>query len=461
MAAIDRVAVPRPVVLAFAPAALVEDAGRLAAVLRDVEAVGRLRHPAVVAVLGTETHDDALALVEEWRPGSTLRELLDAGGRLPPDVAARIAIDVCAALEAAHGLEVDGGKRLAHGGVDPACILVDEGGAAALAGFGAAGEGEAAADLRALAAALHESLVGEPPGDAPRALGGPGIPPALASVVDRALGAAPGGAFPDAAALGAALQGSGAAGSRRTVASYLEAILPAGEGRRAALRAAVDLSLRGAEIAEVSAELVVDPSRPAVPRVEAPRRPMDTAPLPRPPSTRPGADPAGIFRAPQAIRGRSRLPLIAGTCAVAGFAIGFAAVRLGLPRSPEAPASLEKPATTTAPPPREGARLPAPAPAAATSTAADAGSRPAGGAKRPVRGAPAAPRRGGKGLLDVAAPADAEVFLDGRRIGRGSFQVEVTDGPHRIEVRRGADRVEERFTVAPGETWTYEVAPAP
>jgi hypothetical protein len=62
-------------------------------------------------------------------------------------------------------------------------------------------------------------------------------------------------------------------------------------------------------------------------------------------------------------------------------------------------------------------------------------------------------------MLDVTAPADAEVFLDGRRVGKGSVRLPVAEGAHRIEVRLGPARVAERFTLAPGETWTYAVAP--
>jgi hypothetical protein len=65
------------------------------------------------------------------------------------------------------------------------------------------------------------------------------------------------------------------------------------------------------------------------------------------------------------------------------------------------------------------------------------------------------------GFLDVTAPDEAEVFLDGRRIGKGSVRREIREGAHRIEVRLGAARVAERFSVAPGETWTYEVTPTP
>jgi hypothetical protein len=67
----------------------------------------------------------------------------------------------------------------------------------------------------------------------------------------------------------------------------------------------------------------------------------------------------------------------------------------------------------------------------------------------------------GKGKLDVTAPDDAEIFLDGKRIGRGSVQAEIPEGSHRVEVRRAGDTVAERFRVLPGETWTYTVTPAP
>jgi hypothetical protein len=78
-------------------------------------------------------------------------------------------------------------------------------------------------------------------------------------------------------------------------------------------------------------------------------------------------------------------------------------------------------------------------------------------AKRPKPQKPAAPQ--GTGLLHVTAPDDADVLLDGHPIGRGEVRVEVPAGAHRIEVRRGEAKVAERFTLAPGETWTYEVTP--
>jgi hypothetical protein len=51
------------------------------------------------------------------------------------------------------------------------------------------------------------------------------------------------------------------------------------------------------------------------------------------------------------------------------------------------------------------------------------------------------------------------VFLDGKRIGTGILRTQIPAGDHRVEVRLGGARVGERFSVAPGETWTYVVNP--
>ncbi|HYG69355.1 MAG TPA: PEGA domain-containing protein, partial [Anaeromyxobacteraceae bacterium] len=62
------------------------------------------------------------------------------------------------------------------------------------------------------------------------------------------------------------------------------------------------------------------------------------------------------------------------------------------------------------------------------------------------------------GWLDVDAPDEAEVFVDGRRVGRGQVRRhQLTEGTHRVEVRLGDARTGETFTVGPRETYTYEV----
>ncbi len=87
-------------------------------------------------------------------------------------------------------------------------------------------------------------------------------------------------------------------------------------------------------------------------------------------------------------------------------------------------------------------------------------SRPASKpAPKPAKVAAHRAAAAGKGTLAVSAPDDAEVFLDGKRIGRGSLKLEIAAGPHRLEVRRGEAKVGEKFSVEANETWTYDVTP--
>ncbi|HET8538241.1 MAG TPA: PEGA domain-containing protein [Anaeromyxobacter sp.] len=461
--ALDRGAgAPRPVVLAFVPSSVLDAPERLAALVRDVEAAARLHHPAAVPVLGTETVGDALAIVEDWRPGATLRALLDVGGRLPPDVAARIAVDVCGALSRAHAMDAGQGRPLAHGAVSAQHVVVGDDGVSRLGGFGETG-GDPSGDVRALAGVLYECLAGEPPAPSAAPLDVPGVPPAVAAAVDRALGAAPGGAYASAAAFAESIAAARVA-SQADVASYAEAILPAEEGGRGALRRAVERAA-GEDAEEVSEDYIVEPTDPLA------ERPAVSRELPRPPETRPGVDPAGVFRAPAAPAPRSPVPLalaVAAVCAVAGFGIGLGLSRTRLV-APPPPVALELPpgaapaaaAPATVPASADAKPAPAPprpAPGPARSKAARA-AKPQPKAARLAAQKPAAPA--GKGTLSVSAPEDAEVFLDGKKIGRGSLRIEIAAGAHRLEVRRGDAKVGEKFSVEPNETWTYDVTPTP
>ncbi|MGC3997004.1 MAG: PEGA domain-containing protein [Anaeromyxobacter sp.] len=533
--------VPRPVVLSFAPAALAEDAARLAALSRDAEAAARASDPHLVQVLGLEPVGERLALVERHRPGTSLRALLDEAGRLPPDLAVRAVVDACAGLQALHALVPDG-EPVAHGGISAERLVVGEDGATRVSGLGVHGGREPRADLRALAAVLHEALSGEPPGTPPATLEVPGVPPALAAVVDLALGAAPGGPFPTAASLAEAIAAALPPAAGGALAAYAEAVGPPREG-------AAPVAPAPEAVPEVSAELIA-PAAPQLPEVSAeliapaPPRPAPAPPppamappaaaAPRPPAPVPEFDPGPMARAAEALdaartfpapprqQPRSPAPWIA---AAVMFAVGvaFPVVLDRLHRPPAPAAAAPAPA---APPVTEAPAHPAPErPAAPPATAAKpAKAEPAA----PVRAsAPAAPRaapepslavttvpavevavggkkygrapvtvalprgdhelrltdaaegidvrrtvkvRGpatpvrielGRGWLDVTAPADAEVRLDGRVVGKGNVKVQLWEGRHRVEVRLGQAKVQERFEVAPNETWTYNVTPTP
>ncbi|HEY6101550.1 MAG TPA: PEGA domain-containing protein, partial [Anaeromyxobacter sp.] len=474
--ALDRSgAQPHAVVLAFAPQGVVEDPSRLAGLVRDVEAAGRLHHPSAMPVLGTETVGDALAIVEAYRPGVSLRALLDAGGRLPPDVAVRIAVDACAAVARAHAVDAGDGRKLVHGAIAPSRIAVGEDGAAIVLGFGTGTAAGPAQDVRALAAVLHECLAGEAPGPGASGLDEAGVPAALAAAVGRALGAPP-GAEPSASAsaFAEAVAAAGPIASHADVAAYVDAILPADEGARGELARALASATAG-DAEEVSEDYIVEPTDPGV---RPPSAEPTPEPLPRPPATRPGADPVGVFAAPTRLPERSHAPaIVAVVCAAVGFGAGFAASRLdpgastgaGAPQAAAPADAPARPIPSAAPPPEKGT-LPTPAAAKAAITTrpptrAAAPKPHAAPPKRPARAAAkpgkAAEAPAGKGMLHVAAPAEAEVFLDERRIGKGNVHLEVPEGAHRIEVRLGEARVAERFTLAAGETWTYDVTPTP
>ncbi len=487
---------PRPVVLSFVPETVVDDATRFAAVVRDVEAAARLQHSGSVPVLGLETVGEALAIVEPYRTGATLRALLASGGRLPSDVAARIVADACAGIVHAHTLHVDDGLPLVHGALEPGRLSVGRDGGVAVGGFGMAGFASIGDDVRGLGAILYECLAGEAPSEPPRALDVPGVPAALAAAVSRAIGASPGEPFASVEALAEAIAAAVPLASQTAVASYAEAILPAGEGRRAELLATLEgvrPPPRG-EAELISEDLIVDPTSPsALPsavsgglavgssspaakplggseaRTRSSGEPAAVADAVEPTSpavqpaaipadeplalSRPAPDAATVFPAPPPIRRRSLAPfLVASVCAVSGFAIGFVASRL----VPGAFAEAPPPAIPAAAPAPDGF---APAPAAAPSDAQT--SRTPAPVRKPAKAAKAARRAadGEKGTIDVTAPAGAEVFVDGRSVGKGSVKVPVVEGDHRVEVRLGDARVGERLTVAAGETRTYTVTP--
>jgi eukaryotic-like serine/threonine-protein kinase len=234
----------RAVVVSTAPVLVSEDPARLAALVRDVEAAARLHHANVVPVIGLEPLGEGLAIVETHRNGVTLRALLEAGGRLPADVAARIALDACAGVAFASARDAGEGKGLAHGRLAPERLVVGDDGLTAVAGFGGGGEeATPAADATALAAILYECLAGEPAPSSPRPLDVSGIPEVLGAVLFRALR---GGGYPTAEAFAEAVTASADRAPREAVAAYVEAIVPADEGERAALAFALRAALPAA-----------------------------------------------------------------------------------------------------------------------------------------------------------------------------------------------------------------------
>jgi serine/threonine protein kinase len=104
------------------------------AVLREARAAQKLRHENVVDVVETVVGDGQLSAVHAHHPGVWLAEVLESEGKLPLRVGLRIARDVLAALEAAHGHE----PPVFHGDLSPAFVRVCADGVTRVASFGIA-----------------------------------------------------------------------------------------------------------------------------------------------------------------------------------------------------------------------------------------------------------------------------------------------------------------------------------
>jgi serine/threonine protein kinase len=197
----------------------------------------RLTHPNIVALYDTGEQGDVAYIVMELVNGPTLREALGRHGPLPPSRAARLSMEVAAALDYAHQAGV------CHGSLKPGNILLADDGTVKVADFsiaraatdddpGRTGEvlgadgylapevvrgddADGRADVYGLGACLYEMLTGRPPGAdpsttvPPRALRA-GVPRDLDTIVRQAMATDPADRFQTVQAMAAALSRSAA-----------------------------------------------------------------------------------------------------------------------------------------------------------------------------------------------------------------------------------------------------------
>ncbi|QTR02951.1 serine/threonine protein kinase [Saccharothrix algeriensis] len=96
---------------------------------REAETAARVQHPNAISVFDTVDGDDCW-LVMEYSPADGLDGVLAAGGPLTPERAARVGVQVAAALAAVHA------HRIVHCDVKPGNVLVTADGCAKLTDFG-------------------------------------------------------------------------------------------------------------------------------------------------------------------------------------------------------------------------------------------------------------------------------------------------------------------------------------
>ena len=120
--------------------------------VREARLASAIHHPNVVSVQDVEELEGELLLVMDYIEGASLAELLvfsaegRATRRLPPALLARIALDACAGLHAAHEQADEDGQamHLVHRDISPHNVLLGVDGMARIADFGiakAAGHG--------------------------------------------------------------------------------------------------------------------------------------------------------------------------------------------------------------------------------------------------------------------------------------------------------------------------------
>jgi serine/threonine-protein kinase len=228
----------RPVALKRLAENLARDQELRRRFLREARMAARLAHPNVVRVFDVGEDEGRPFIAMEYVEGETLAELIARRGRLPVAEAARLGMQMCAGLAAAHA------AGLVHRDVKPQNLLLGRDGILRLGDFGIAAGHEgtrltiagtvlgtagylapeqargeqvtAAADIYAVGAVLYELLTGEPsrtvgsltelgsedgfrpPDLTARA---PGTPPQLVAAVTACLAVRPEDRPPSAAAL--------------------------------------------------------------------------------------------------------------------------------------------------------------------------------------------------------------------------------------------------------------------
>ncbi len=121
----------RPVAVKFLPAGLAGDPDARLRFEREAQAAAALNHPNIVTVYEIDERDGRIYIAMEYVDGRSLKDLL-AAGPLPFPDAALIIVQVCDALERAHG------AGIVHRDIKPGNVMVGRDGRVKVVDFGLA-----------------------------------------------------------------------------------------------------------------------------------------------------------------------------------------------------------------------------------------------------------------------------------------------------------------------------------
>jgi serine/threonine-protein kinase len=119
----------RDVAVKILPESFAKDKDRLARFQREAEILASLNHPNIATIHGLEQAGDQTVIVMELVEGPTLADRI-VEGPISSDEAMRIALQVAAALEAAHG------KHIVHRDLKPANVKLKDDGTVKVLDFG-------------------------------------------------------------------------------------------------------------------------------------------------------------------------------------------------------------------------------------------------------------------------------------------------------------------------------------
>jgi hypothetical protein len=126
-----------PIVLIWVPSEVTADPEQQGLLAKETLRAAILDHPNIIRCFGLASLAEGLARVVEFADGETLRKVLETVGKLPPELAVKIAADAAMGVHFAHLAGNDDGTPLLHGDLRPETLMVSFNGAVKVAGYGA------------------------------------------------------------------------------------------------------------------------------------------------------------------------------------------------------------------------------------------------------------------------------------------------------------------------------------